>query len=156
MTQLKLKKRSPRETRDFLMEAGISCREIFDDFNYFYFGYVSLDWLDVLMEYYGKSGGSACPAEKETGAGFASLLSEDGKPGRRRDFELADGKEQKEEEELDAVYSLDGNRPGYQRNPLRRKHRAQIYQSALDLDRTTFICFLLFFGNLPAFVIPFA
>ena len=53
VTQLKRKKRSPRETRDFLMEAGISCREIFDDFNYFYFGYVSLDWLDVLMEYYG-------------------------------------------------------------------------------------------------------
>ena len=41
------------EIRDFLMHTGISCREIFDNLNYFYFGYISLDWLEVLMEYYG-------------------------------------------------------------------------------------------------------
>ncbi len=53
ITQLKRKKMSINEIRDFLMHTGISCREIFDSLNYFYFGYISLDWLEVLMEYYG-------------------------------------------------------------------------------------------------------
>lgn len=47
ITQLKRKKMSVDEIRDFLMHTGISCREIFDNLNYFYFGYISLDWLEV-------------------------------------------------------------------------------------------------------------
>ena len=52
-SRLKRKKYTPEESRSFLMNADISCGEIFDAFNYFYFEYVSLDWMQVLLEYYG-------------------------------------------------------------------------------------------------------
>ena len=56
-------------------------------------------------------------------------------------------KSKKEEEELDAVYSLDGTDRGYQRNRSGENTVRKYIKGALDLDRTTFICFLLFFGK---------
>lgn len=50
---MKKKAKDEAGVRDFLFNAGISCKKIFNDFNYYYFEYVSLDWLEVLLEYYG-------------------------------------------------------------------------------------------------------
>ena len=50
---LKRKKMTPKEIRAFLMQADISCGGVFGAFNYFYFEYVSSDWMDVLIEYCG-------------------------------------------------------------------------------------------------------
>ena len=52
VTKLKKKKRTPQEVRELLRESGISSGEIFDAFNYFYFEYVSINWVEVLLEYY--------------------------------------------------------------------------------------------------------
>lgn len=147
VTQLKRKKRSPRETRDFLMEAGISCREIFDDFNYFYFGYVSLDWLDVLMEYYGNLEDLPAMQKKKMAQALRHYYPKMESLGDEEILKWQMEKSEKEEEELDTVYSLDGTDRGYQRNRSGENTVRKYIKGALDLDRTTFICFLLFFGK---------
>jgi len=40
------------EKRKRIQESAISSGAIFDEFNYFYFGYISIDWVEILMECY--------------------------------------------------------------------------------------------------------
>ena len=42
-----------QEKREYLENAALTPGGIFDEFNYFYFGYVSADWMEVLFELYG-------------------------------------------------------------------------------------------------------
>ncbi len=147
VTQLKRKKMSADEIRQFLFHSGISCREIFDNLNYFYFGYVSLDWLEVLMEYYGNI--NDLPHEQKHKLA-ESLRHYDQKAKNLSDEEILSKKlrqMQEEEEKLDQIYSLSGENRGYQRNRSGENTVRQYIKGTLDLDRTTFICFLLFFGK---------
>lgn len=147
LTQLKRKKMKPDETRSFLFQAGISCREIFDNFNYFYFGYVSLDWLEVLMEYYGNI--EALPSSQKSKLA-ESLRHYNPKQKNLSDEEILQKKlleMEEEEQELDRIYSLDSEDRGYQRNRSGENTVRKYIKGTLDLDRTTFICFLLFFGH---------
>ena len=43
-----------QEKMVYLQAASLTPGGIFDEFNYFYFGYVSADWLEVLFELYGE------------------------------------------------------------------------------------------------------
>lgn len=147
ITQLKRKKMSVDEIRDFLMHTGISCREIFDNLNYFYFGYISLDWLEVLMEYYGNVD-ALCDLQRQKLA--ESLRHYDPKLKKLSDQEILSLKlrqMQEEEDRLDSIYSLDGDSRGYQRNRSGENTVRKYIKGTLDIDRTTFICFLLFFGH---------
>lgn len=45
---------TPEEKRAYLEEASLTPGGIFDEFNYFYFGYVSAGWMEVLFELYGE------------------------------------------------------------------------------------------------------
>ncbi|MGI6007311.1 MAG: hypothetical protein ACOX8E_07445 [Ruminococcus sp.] len=147
VTQLKRKKRTREETEEFLREAGISCREIFDDFNYFYFGYVSLDWLEVLMEYYGDV--EKLPEDRK-GRLAESLRHYYPKLKHLNNEEVLNWqieKNRREEEELDKIYSLDSRDRGYQRNRSGENTVRKYIKGTLDLDRTAFICFLVFFGK---------
>ena len=49
---LKRKKQSPAQAREILENSAVSLGEVFDSFNYFYFGYATLDWMAVLIEAY--------------------------------------------------------------------------------------------------------
>ena len=51
--KLRRKTESEEEIRRMMLESGISCGNLYDAFNYFYFDYVSSDWMDVLIDYYG-------------------------------------------------------------------------------------------------------
>lgn len=42
------------EKREYLEQTSLTPGGIFDEFNYFYFGYISADWLEVLFELYGE------------------------------------------------------------------------------------------------------
>lgn len=50
LTPLKRRQRDPGQTKEFLTVCDISCGEIFEMFNHFYFDYVSNDWVEVLSE----------------------------------------------------------------------------------------------------------
>lgn len=147
ITQLKRKKMDDTEVRSFLMQTSVSCREIFDNFNYFYFGYVSLDWLEVLLEYYGNL--ESLPSDKKKRLA-ESLRHYDARFKWQSDEEILSQKVrqmQEEEEELDQIYSLDSPDRGYQRNRSGENTVRKYIKGSLDLDRTTFICFLLFFAR---------
>ena len=149
VSALKRKKHSPEEARNHLMQADISPGGIFDAFNAFFFDYVSSDWMTILIDDYGSV--ESIPDE-ERHVLAEHLRNYDPKMyGELSDDEalakLQEGEEQREAE-LDAAYSLDasGNR-GYQRNRAGENILRKYIKGALDIDRTTFLCFLLFFGN---------
>ena len=52
-----------------------------------------------------------------------------------------------EEDELNAVFSRDGDNKGYQRNRAGENTIRKYIKGGLDIDRTTLICFLIFFGS---------
>lgn len=45
---------TPEEKKEYLENAALTPGGIFDEFNYFYFGYVSAQWLEILFELYGE------------------------------------------------------------------------------------------------------
>ena len=50
ITPLKRKQKSPEETRKWLEGCDVSCGEVFEEFNHFYFDYISNDWVEILSE----------------------------------------------------------------------------------------------------------
>ena len=145
---LKRKKMTPNEIRAFLMQTDISCGGIFDAFNYHYFEYVSSDWMDVLIEYCGSL--ESLP-EKDRKRLADSLRKNDPKAfANRSDAEILRQKQaeaEAREEEMDRIYALEGSDRGYQRNRSGENAIRKYIKGELDLDRTTLIAFLLFFGN---------
>lgn len=148
LTTLKRKKNlTDEEARAVLAEAGISFGGIFSAFDYYWFGYVSLDWMDVLVEYYGEP-------ETVTGPERAQLAAALRHYEPRTYGKLADGEAiallQKKlddaERTQDEEYSRDGSR-GYQKNRAGENTIRDYIKGRLDIDRTTLICFLVFFGS---------
>lgn len=144
---LKRKKHSPAQAREILENAVLSLGEIFDSFNYFYFGYATLDWMAVLIE--------ACDSPEDlterqkkavlrSARRFApALATASDRESLERIWQLEDEKEA----ELDRVYSLDSKTRGYQRGRGGENTLRKYLQGQLDPDRTTLISFLLFFGS---------
>lgn len=148
VSQLKRKKMSPAEADEFFKNASISCGEIFNAFNYFYFEYVSMDWVQILGEYYG----DVTEIPVETRQKLAESL-------RRYDKKRYQGKndeevletfienEKAEETALDEAYSASGTSKGYQRGRAGENAVRKYIKGIIDIDRTTLICFLLFFAS---------
>ena len=148
LTELKRKKMSDEEVRDLLHEKAISPGAIFDAFNYFFFDYVSLDWMDVLLEYYGDI--SSVPESDRKKVADALRKYEPAKYSGMSDEEVLAARQEEmemKEEELDRAYSEDDPSKGYQRNRAGENTIRRYIKGGLDIDRTTLICFLLFFGN---------
>lgn len=49
---LRKKFKDDQEIREAILDCGISFGNIYDAFNYFYFEYVSADWMEILMDGY--------------------------------------------------------------------------------------------------------
>ncbi len=147
VTKLKRKKMTVEEIRRIMDDSALSCGEVFDAFNYFFYGYVSLDWMDVLMDYYGDM--------KKLEPGQKAELAEAFRHYDKKMKDLSDDQvillKQKEirekEDELDAVYSRSDPVKGYQRNRSGENTIRRYLKGVLDIDRMTLICFLLFFGS---------
>lgn len=148
LTKLKRKKMTPEEIRETLETSAVSCGEIFDAFNFFYFEYISLDWMEVLLEYYGNIEDMPPKEQKKLAA---SLRHYDAKKyGKLSDREILRKKQEEldaREEELDEIYSLSGENRGYQKNRVGENTIRKYIRGSLDIDRTTLVSFLLFFGS---------
>ena len=148
VTGLKRKKMVDEEVRESLSEAGVSFGAIFDAFNYYYFDYVSLDWMEVLIEYYGNFTSMPEDARRRLAAslrnydpaGYAGLTDDEVLEKKQHEMD-------EEDEELNAVFSRSGDNKGYQRNRAGENIIRKYVKGGLDIDRTTLICFLIFFGN---------
>lgn len=146
-SKIRNKKMTEEEIREYLENASISCGILYSEFNEFFFGYVSLDWMQVLLERYGnirdlppKSVRKLADAAKQYDSKYKKMKDADIL------MDLAKMMEQ-QEAELDRQYSLDSRDRGYQKNRMGENTVRKYLKGSLDLDRTTLICFLLFFGS---------
>lgn len=143
VTRLRRNQRMPEaDKRALLQESAISCGEVFDSFNYFYFGYVSADWVQILMECYQRV--EDIPARQKQS--LASVFRK-GRPEWKKlsDDEVIRLSIAEAEAQEDEAYSTEGSR-GYGKNRAGEHALFKYIQGALDIDRTVLICFLLFFA----------
>ena len=159
LTKLSRHRYSEMEMREVLEESGISCGTIYDGFNQFYYDYSLLDWMDVLMEEYdGISYGNIRDLHEEERKKLAAaairyrsewadlsndmevishLLSYYRKKDNEKDFES----------EKEFLGMSQKSRHG--ENTVRKYIKGE-----LDLNRTSLICFLLYFGERAEYVLP--
>ena len=138
---------SPDQIRAYLENAFVSCGILYAEFNEFFFGYVSLDWMQVLLE---QAGNLKNLPEKNTKKLADSARLYDKKYAKMDDASIIkelDKHLEEQEKELDSEASLDSVNRGYQKNRVGENTVRKYLKGTLDLDRTTFICFLLFFAS---------
>lgn len=137
--------------REALLDSGISFGNLYDAFNYFYFGYISMDWLEILLESYE---GNLSEMSAEQKASLAGAIRSYEKGWERLSDEEVILKRVAEAEErelqMDLEYSLTedgGSSRFYQKNRAGEKSVRNYIKGVVDIDRTTLICFLLFLGQ---------
>lgn len=138
---------------DTLDACGLSFGNIYDAFNYFYFEYISADWLEIQLEYYGADISRLTTAEKQKLA-HGIRAYENGWDALSDEEVITRKLREKEEVELqtDREYSLSasGNVSadrGYQKNRSGEKSVRNYIKGTVDIDRTTLVCYLLFLGQ---------
>ena len=144
VTRLRRNQRMPEaEKRALIRESAISCGEVFDAFNYFYFGYVSADWTQILLECYERLEDIPTQQKRELAGVFRKSRPEWKKLS---DDEVIRRSIDEAEEREDEAYALEGSR-GYGKNRAGEHALHKYIQGSLDIDRTVLICFLLFFAS---------
>ena len=147
LTRLKRERMEPDEMKRFLLKAPLSCGGIYDAFNYFYFEYVSCDWMQVLMEYFGEP--ATIPEERKASLAESIRIYHPEWKGLddQTVIKMKYDEAERKEEMLDEAYSLSGSSRGYQRNRRGEKSIRNYITGELDIDRTTLICYLIFFDR---------
>lgn len=141
----KLKKPS----EEMFYEFPISMSGIYDTFNFHYFSYMDADWMDILLEYYGDL--QSLPAqERKQLANSLRRYQPDWADLSDEEIILAKEKEMEEKEEkLDALYSS-GTLDSQVRSRSGENMIRQFIKGEADIDRTSLLCYLLFFGSVLA------
>lgn len=148
VTKLKRKNYEEKEIRELTETSSISAGNLYDEFNYYYFEYISDDWADVLMDLYGCDLNSLTGKERTDLA--ESLRRANPKWRNLNDHEVLSAKQEEmeaKERELDRIYSLDNPGGGYQRNRSGENSVRNYIKGTLDIDRISLICYLLFFAQ---------
>ena len=147
ITQLRRENMSHEAAENLLMDSRISCGAIYDAFNYFYFEYTSIDWMEVLLEYYGDP--AKLPAKDRASlCRSIRIYKPDWKEFSDEELIKKMVEEQEELDELlDSIHGLDGEDRGYQRNRSGENSVRNYLTGKLDIDRTTLICYLIFFDR---------
>lgn len=124
----------------------VSLSGLYYSFNHYYFGYPNSDWMDILLDYYGDISSLPEHHKKE----FASSLRRYYKKWKHlSDDEIIAAKiiEMEEEEtRLDHLYSS-GRMDSQIRSRSGEKVLRYLINGDIDIDRTSLLCYLLFFGQ---------
>lgn len=144
VTVLRRNKRMPEtEKRQRILESAISCGEIFDEFNIFYFNYISADWAEILIDCYEDISEIPSAQKKSLASVFRKgrndLKKLDDEAVIRQCIREKEGRE-------DETYALDGSR-GYGKGRAGEHALHKYIQGTLDIDRTALICLLMFFAS---------
>ena len=145
--RIKKRSMSDEKIRDYLENAPISCGVLYAEFNEFFFDYVSLDWMNVLLE-------QAGDLRHLPGSSVRKLADAarhyDRKYRGMDDLSIIrdlDTQMEQHELELDREASLDSDNRGYQKNRMGENTVRKYIKGELDLDRVAFVCFLLFLAS---------
>lgn len=137
------------EKKEYLQNTALTPGGIFDEFNYFYFGYVSVEWMEILFELYGKF--EEWPENTKIRVAHSlGLCSQnpDTEEWKHAEAELRrmEKEERKREEERDSEGSRNAaeKRKAYQRGRVGEDYFREFMTGARDINRETLISFLLF------------
>lgn len=124
---------------DALRECSLSPAEIFEEFNYYFFGYVSSDWIQIMLE-------DIVNVEDLSELQILKIADYIRENASKKEFDKLNGLSAKE------IVDYEKNRleEMEEKETTRRKGEKAIrnyLRGNIDLDRTTLICFLLFFGS---------
>ena len=123
------------EKRSKIYASALSCSEIFSAFSYYFFDFVSLDWIEELMDQYGRP--EAIPLRHK------KVLAEIFRKGHRGWKKLSD------DEVIRRTVAAQEKHLDAGEKPYGRSGELAVYgyiQGQKDIDRLTLICFLLFFA----------
>lgn len=132
-----------------LLAAPISFRNLHRDFNEFYWGYVRLDWFHAFLNVYDDFNNLSNEDVKKIAAAAKAYDS----TYRKQNMEDMDivkdiGRRlEQHEKDLDKLYSRGTANRGYQYNRSEESILRSYMTGELDLDRTTFICLLIFLSD---------
>lgn len=146
ITKLKRKKMTPEEAMAVLEESAISCGTVYDEYNDYFFEYASLDWMEILLEHYGNI--DQLPLNKRKRLVMA-LRHYDSKYKKLSDDAVLESVKKEmdsRERELDELYREDGGDNLPLKNRSGEKAVRNYIKGVVDIDRTTLICFLIYFA----------
>ena len=146
-TALDRKRHTPDEAREKILESPLSFGEIYDAFENFFFGYITQDWLQVLLEYYGKLSGLTKAQKKQLAAEVRRRNKDLARISDDEAIEWLEAEMERKERETDRLYALDNKKAVYQRGRAGENFLRKILHGDLDPDRITFLSFLVFFGK---------
>lgn len=140
---------SLEEKKELLENTALTPGGIFDEFNYFYFGYVSVDWVELVFEIYGavKDWPDNLKIRIAHALGYCSL-----NPDKKEQQEALKMLEKREQEELqkEEALNLEYGRNEkkmlklYQRGRSGEDYFREFITGKRDINRETLISFLLF------------
>ena len=137
------------EKKEYLENTALTPGGIFDEFNYFYFGYVSVDWMEILFELYGNF--DQWPQNMKIRVAHSlGLCSQNPSPDEWKaaseQLFLMEEEQRKKEEAKDFSGSRDeGERKkAYQRGRSGEDFFREFITGGRDINRATLISFLLF------------
>lgn len=138
-----------REKREYLEHTSLTPGGIFDEFNYFYFGYISADWLEVLFELYGEFEKWPYRTRIKIARSLSLCRANAGKAEEDAALQKLEemAKEQrKREEALDQEHTRGerGAKKLYQRGRVGEDYFRNFILGKKDINRSTLISFLLF------------
>lgn len=138
-SKLRRRKTNPQDLLSILRESAISPAALFEEFNYYFFEYVSLDWVELMLENV-MDINDLKESEIEK---IAAYLRANVSKKKIKDIMGDSDKDlvykyiyRLQKEEADVTVSRKGE------NAIRKYLKGE-----LDIDRTTLICFLLFLGS---------
>lgn len=138
-SRLRRKRTEPESLMDILRSCAISPAAIFEEFNYYYFEYVSLDWVELMLE----NVQDVDELDERHLSMVASYLREN---ISKKERERVAGFDDRAlvQDRIRRAQDADGDIATSRRgeNAIRKYLRGE-----LDIDRTTLICFLLFWGS---------
>ena len=142
---LSRKKHTSEEASALIDEAPISLSAIYDEFQSFYFEYTTMDWMNVLLERYDIYNLSA--SQKRDVANY--LRNYNPSLSKKSDEEVITWQQaemERRDAEADFEYSLDNDNSS---TPSRvgETFLRKVLRGTVDLDRTTFLSFLIFFDK---------
>lgn len=137
------------EKRDMLENTALTPGGIFDEFNYFYFGYVSVDWMELVFELYGavREWPEHIKIRVAHGLGYCTASPDDAE--KRKALEKLreiEKEEELREKNLDREYDRDEKKASklYQRGRSGEDFFREFITGKRDINRETLISFLLF------------
>lgn len=145
-SKLTRKRHAVDEARTVINEAPVSLSEIYDAFQQFYFDYTSIDWMSVLLERYGDLDELS---DKQKSALADSIRRYSPSVKKLSDDEVIEWQKnelEKHEKTADEKYSVSSAKtPAVSRTG--EVFLRKVLRGDVDLDRTTFLSFLLFFDK---------